>query len=92
MREGKDSVQCCVCEWLQARHCVLLVLVCWCEMCIDINHVSLTKHIMSASMYGQIFSMSLPSHSGLQIHSLCRSIFTDTNTVSLHKSKSGGIS
>ena len=52
-------------EWLQARHCVLLVLVCWCEMCIDINHVSLTKHFMSASVYGQIFSMSFPTHSGL---------------------------
>ena len=65
VREGRDSVQCCVCEWLQARHCVLLVLVCWCEMCIDVNHVSLTKYFMSASMYGQIFSMSFPSHSGL---------------------------
>ena len=27
VREGRDSVQCCVCEWLQARQCVLLVLV-----------------------------------------------------------------
>ena len=25
VREGRDSVQCCVCEWLQAKHCVLPV-------------------------------------------------------------------
>ena len=26
VREGRDSVQCCVCEWLQTRHCVLPVI------------------------------------------------------------------
>ena len=58
-----------VCCLYLCEMCIDDVLVCgW--KCTDVNHVSLMKHLMSASVYGQIFSMSFPRYSGLyNIHS-----------------------